>query len=272
MVPMKKALIAGLALASFVLYLGFTTQNVSASTAYRTVTTKSYAKSTPTYHAKNATKSVYMWNSTLTKKLHNLKNYPRTTWYVKKSVKLTNGKKTGIFYYIQNKSNSVSGYVWRNYLIKGAYKSSATPTRASLSEAEIVKQVMTVLPGTVYDASLQKIADSNIAHDGDVYANMQEALPKNEQSNFAMLGFDYFDNATLLSELKAGKISYAAYSKQLLTENLTAQLKDKGQVFYSLIKGKTINDFSGWHIAVSAYPSTSKYFGSALVLLLKPTA
>lgn len=170
----------------------------------------------------------------------------------KKSVKLTNGKKTGIFYYIQNKSNSVSGYVWRNYLTKGAYKSSATPTRASLSEAEIVKQVMNVLPGTVYDASLQKIADSNIAHDGDVYANMQEALPKNEQSNFAMLGFDYFDNATLLSELKAGKISYDAYSKQLLTENLTAQLKDKGQVFYSLIKGKTINDFSGWHIAVSA--------------------
>ncbi|ANZ60736.1 hypothetical protein AYR62_14150 [Secundilactobacillus paracollinoides] len=83
---MKKTLIAELAFASLVLYLGFTTQNVSASTAYRTVTTKSYAKSTPAYHVKNATKSVYMWNSTLTKKLHNLKNYPRTTWYVKKAL------------------------------------------------------------------------------------------------------------------------------------------------------------------------------------------
>lgn len=129
---MNKTLIKGLAFSALALGIGFTTQqtNADASTAYRTVKTKSYYSTTPAYHAKNATKSVYMWNSTITKKLHNLKNYPKTTWYVQKSVKLTNGKKTGIFYYVENASNSVRGYVWRGYLTKGSL-STATNTNSS---------------------------------------------------------------------------------------------------------------------------------------------
>lgn len=123
---MKKTIIAGIALGTFALSTGLMTQSANASTAYRTLTTKSYASTTPAYHAKNAAKSVYLWNSTITKKLHNLKNYPKTTWYVQKSVKLTNGKKTGIFYYVQNKHNSANGYVWRGYLSKGKFTSTVT--------------------------------------------------------------------------------------------------------------------------------------------------
>lgn len=79
---MNKIFIKSLALGALTLGVGFTTQQVSASAAYRTVKTKSYASTTPAYHAKSATKSVYLWNNTLTKKQHNLKNYPKTTWYV----------------------------------------------------------------------------------------------------------------------------------------------------------------------------------------------
>jgi hypothetical protein len=128
---MKKMIIRGLALGTLALGVGVTTQQVSASAAYRTVKTHSYAGTTPAYHAKSATKSVYMWNGTLTKKLHNLKNYPKTTWYVQKSVKLTNGKKTGIFYYVENASNSVRGYVWRGYLTKGSLKTTTGTTNST---------------------------------------------------------------------------------------------------------------------------------------------
>ncbi|MTV82246.1 hypothetical protein [Secundilactobacillus folii] len=134
---MNKIIIRSLTLGTLALGIGFTTQQVNASAAYRTVKTKSYASTTPAYHAKNATKSVYMWNSTLTKKLHNLKNYPKTTWYVQKSVKLTNGKKTGIFYYVKNKSNSASGYVWRSYLTKGKFAAkSGTSTTSTTTTTD----------------------------------------------------------------------------------------------------------------------------------------
>lgn len=156
---MNKIFIKSLALGALTLGVGFTTQQVSASAAYRTVKTKSYASTTPAYHAKSATKSVYLWNNTLTKKQHNLKNYPKTTWYVQKSVKLTNGKKTGIFYYVKNKNNSASGYVWRNYLTKGKFAatsgtSTATdPTVATSSNSLTFKYVNADSGATVATAT-----------------------------------------------------------------------------------------------------------------------
>lgn len=156
---MNKMIIKSLALGALTLGVGFTTQQVIASASYRTVKTKSYASTTPAYHAKNATKSVYLWNSTLTKKQHNLKNYPKTTWYVQKSVKLTNGKKTGIFYYVKNKSNSASGYVWRNYLTKGKFaatsgKSTTTdPTVATSNNSLTFKYVNADSGATVASTS-----------------------------------------------------------------------------------------------------------------------
>ena len=54
-------------------------------------------------------------------------------------------------------------------------------------------------------------------------------------------------------------------------ENATELDKDKTHAnFFYLIQGKTINDFSGWKIAVAQAPDSSSLKYSASVFLLKP--
>ncbi|GEO67431.1 hypothetical protein [Levilactobacillus spicheri] len=63
----------------------------------------------PLYYT-NTKKNGYIWNKSFTKKLHNIKNYQYTSWYVKKSFK-RNGK---VYYKVTG--NKVSGYVWHGYV------------------------------------------------------------------------------------------------------------------------------------------------------------
>ncbi|KRL77481.1 C40 family peptidase [Secundilactobacillus paracollinoides] len=55
------------------------------------------------------------------KKTHYLKNYPSTTWEATKKLyeKKANGA-TYLYYYVTNKSGSVSGWIWHKYLKAGA--------------------------------------------------------------------------------------------------------------------------------------------------------
>lgn len=84
------------------------------------------------YHA-TSRRSAYIYNATHTQKLHNLRNYPRTTWYVSKSILMRSnytGKKS-VYYYVSNGAGTVSGIVWRGYLTSGTNPkttSGATPT------------------------------------------------------------------------------------------------------------------------------------------------
>lgn len=273
---MKKTIITGVALGAFALSTSFMIQPANASAAYRTVKTKSYAGTAPAYHAKTATKSVYLWNSTLTKKLHNLKNYPKTTWYVQKSVKLTNGKKTGIFYYVQNKSHSASGYVWRSYLTKGAYQSTS---KVSYSTSEKVAQTLKAFPGTVTgDAELAKIAalKVNSRSYGDDY---RDALPSADQSHFAFFSISDTSNPTLMAEVKAGKLTYTDYVTQVVNKAITSDNQSLSGnrntlwiQYRQIMAGKTTTDFSGWHILVQPAKFTDKATNNILVFLLQPTA
>ena len=65
-----------------------------------------------------------MWNWNHTKKLHNLRNYPRTTWYVQRSVKLRHNGRNSIYWQAQNASGRVTGYVWRQYFAPGGVNGS----------------------------------------------------------------------------------------------------------------------------------------------------
>ena len=73
---------------------------------------------TVAYHAKSQS-AVYLWNTTHTKRLHNLKNYPNTTWYVKNSVVMQHGSQRHVYYEVYNYGNGADGFIWRNYLTKG---------------------------------------------------------------------------------------------------------------------------------------------------------
>ncbi|WP_225352672.1 hypothetical protein [Lentilactobacillus parafarraginis] len=72
--------------------------------------------------------SAYMWNATHTKPLHKLKNYPKTTWYVKNSVVIKHGNRSNVYYELYSPYSAVTGYVWRGALTKGLnpdYKGTA---------------------------------------------------------------------------------------------------------------------------------------------------
>lgn len=60
----------------------------------------------------------YMYNSAkLTKKIHNLKNYKKTTFYSKKRVTVrTSSNKKSTYMYVANKNGKIKGYVYAKYL------------------------------------------------------------------------------------------------------------------------------------------------------------
>ncbi|KRL64070.1 hypothetical protein [Lentilactobacillus diolivorans] len=111
---------------------------------YHTIKSKSYANILPTYRSRASIKPVYVWNNNLTQKRYNMKNSPNANWYVTKSYKMTNGKRTGIFYRIENPGKTITGLVWRGYLSR---------QRNLIRKQEVLNS----LPGTIYDAHLQKI-------------------------------------------------------------------------------------------------------------------
>ncbi|MBV0930762.1 matrixin family metalloprotease [Lentilactobacillus sp. IMAU92037] len=89
------------------------------------------------YHAH---KGYIYSNATLTKIKHNAKNYPRTTFYAQKrvTVKQANGKKA-VYYYVNNRSKSVRGYIWHGYL-KSISTTSATKAKP-MSQKSLVKLI-----------------------------------------------------------------------------------------------------------------------------------
>lgn len=93
-------------------------QPVKAAGVYHVVESKT-ANDTA-FHWNGTSTKAYLWNYNLTQKKHHLTNYPQTTWYANRVLKMTNGTKTGIFYYVADQSGNTYGYVWRGYLTKGA--------------------------------------------------------------------------------------------------------------------------------------------------------
>lgn len=108
----KEIVLLASALTSLGLW-GATTQAKPAQASARYYWVKSINRPSLAYHAASQ-RSAYIYNATHTQKLHNLKNYPRTTWYVSKSILMRSsytGKK-GVYYYVTNGSGTVSGIVW----------------------------------------------------------------------------------------------------------------------------------------------------------------
>lgn len=127
----KKLVLLASALTSLGIW-GITTQAKPAQASARYYWVKSINRNNLPYHAASQ-RSAYIYNATHTQKLHNLKNYPRTTWYVSKSILMRSsytGKK-GVYYYVTNGSETASGIVWRGYLTSGTNPNTASGTTPS---------------------------------------------------------------------------------------------------------------------------------------------
>lgn len=78
------------------------------------------------YKAKSASQSAYLWNYRHTKRLHNIKNYPNSNWYVfYAKVKKYNNKRV-VYYYVGASANfKIKGWIWSGYLTRLLAKSPA---------------------------------------------------------------------------------------------------------------------------------------------------
>lgn len=222
---------------------GLTTQTANASAAYRTIQTKTYYGNV--YHAVSKTKSVYMWNSTHTKKLHNLKNYPKTTWYVQKSVKLTNGKTTAVYYYVQNHNKTVSGYVWHGYLTKGfnSANPNTKPTAQSLAQdAAFTHQIATLFPQARESTALNTYAKNVNTHDINAYQATVGIQKDLNVKDVYILNVKGISRPATLSKIKTqfGKDTQVWKNDKLVTYNAADHLNDfKGGYVGSYILSST---------------------------------
>lgn len=73
------------------------------------------------YHNKNR-QSHAIWNWTHSRKLHNLKNYPHTTWVVKQTALFIHGTHRARYYYVVSKNRRTAGWVWHGFLQSGTYR------------------------------------------------------------------------------------------------------------------------------------------------------
>ncbi|WP_056978133.1 hypothetical protein [Lentilactobacillus senioris] len=140
--------------------VGMAAQQPQAHAAgYKWVKTKNY-KNIPWHNKSNKTAYMYNWNHT--KKLHNLKNYPHTTWYVSKSIKMVKGNKSGVFYKVTSGNKKVSGYVYRGYLVKGKYQAPSKNNDDNfVSDNPYIKSsyvpvILDVFKGTKFDNNMAK--------------------------------------------------------------------------------------------------------------------
>ncbi|MFD1125112.1 hypothetical protein ACFQ22_07070 [Lentilactobacillus raoultii] len=249
---MLNKLVKGLLVCGLAWGIGFTTQ-VHAAGPYHTIKSKSYANVLPTYRAKTNSSKAVIWNNNLTQEKFSLSNYSKTNWYVYKSYKMTNGKKTGIFYRIKNPENTVSGLVWRGYLRR-------------INHLSIKQQTLNALPGTIYSPYLQRIVNQLKNHPGDSGGEYLQKILGSQYKQLKAIGLPDIGRTTSLKQLQSGQISYNAF----LQKELPFSIKGSYRFKDGLAGVQTVKDLTGWQVAFTIAGKNSKDYGNGIIYFLKP--
>ncbi len=262
--------------------------------AYSWVKTKKY--SNLPYHAKSTKTSAYMWNWNHTKKLHNLKNYPRTTWYLSESIKMVSGKSSGIYYQVKSGNKKTTGYVWRGYLTKGVNPAAGTTTSNTATtpsstnsqsttssttsttnnsqvDNTLNQDLVDLFPGAVQDTTLQNLANQRPneiptadsfdprSTDDPFYTLLQSSLSTTDFSHLIRIALVSYPSTTSGTEygsdyLKAGTITFSDYAKKSIAYTM------------SYDSNFSFDNYKGWRIGAYAYPKDSSQYGRGIILLL----
>lgn len=212
----------------------------------------------PTAYYAKSSKSGFLWDKKHTKHQHNLKNYPKTTWYATGKYSMKSAKNSGIYLQVSNGNGKAKGYVWTGYLKKGINPANlqgtlTDPYGASMStynvDKSLNKQLIDLFPGTVPDKTLQLTANYIFMYlgRGDNYTSVIEDMVGIEnQPSVMMVG----SNVALE---KSG--NFIALEKKELKKTLST-------------KGKRLTDFKGYRIGAYAFPKHDKNYGKSLILLM----
>lgn len=212
------------------------------------------------YYAKSA-KSGYLWNKSHTKRLHNLKNYPKTTWYATAKYSMKSVRNSGTYLKVTNGTGKAEGYVWTGYLKKGVNPANPNGTLTDSSGAamstyniddNLNKQLLDLFPGTIPDEPLQLAADFIFAYLGayphpDDYTGVIAEMVGDENEPFVI---------RLSSDKRLQKNqSFSSFQRNSLKEELAT-------------KHKKFTSFKGYRIGAYAFPKHDKRYGKSMILLL----
>lgn len=255
----------GLLIGMLVGGIGVTTAPMTghAATGYKWIKTKQY--SDLAYHLKDTTKSAYMWNLKHTKKLHNLKNYPRTTWYLSESVKIQFGKKTGIYYLVKNNSNSIAGLVARGYLKKGnnpkdayansedvkSYGANLASIKSAREAQTLQADILALFPGTILNTAYSADARTDL----NAGINKANGYSKTDKNTKAIGIFSPYNWVNTTSKTNYTTLITSALEKQGYTAAKRAKYKGYQIGIYATPHGYA-SDYKKW---VSGYGSFGIY-------------
>ncbi|WP_125581072.1 D-alanyl-D-alanine carboxypeptidase [Levilactobacillus cerevisiae] len=211
------------------------------------------------YYTKSK-RSAYVWNKNHTRKMHNLKNYPKTTWYATGKYSMKSTTHRGVYLQISNGSGKAKGYVWSGYMKKGvnpAYPQGTIvgPTGVAMStynvDNKLNRQLLSLFPGSIPDKTLQKFANL-----GYIYHNIGDGF---YNYGHLMIGDEIDSEVGLSSQtLIADKgINFKTFEKIQIAKILE-------------FRGKTFSDFKDYRIGAYAFPAHSKYYGELSIIMLPP--
>lgn len=222
------------------------------------VYTWSASQSNARLYYTNTTKNAYVWNNAHTKKLHNLKNYPYSAWFVTQSFAKKYNGKTRVYYKVTNYGGKVTGNVWRGYLTPA--KSTAISTFNS--DSDYLTYLQTNPSQKLSRALLSKLSGV------DVSAKLSQEAAANKITSFK--------NVIDLGTMRGDFGSYSRFGKKSLMEyfglttggaastRATAMLKVLTANGYSPSKinqltgyqlGIVINDGTTYTASKTGYPS-----------------
>ncbi|GAA3185826.1 hypothetical protein [Lentilactobacillus kefiri] len=249
---MKKQLIllTGLIAGFTGLTLATSPQSVKAAGVYHTV--KSKTANNTAFHWNGSTKA-YLWNYNLTQKKHHLTNYPKTTWYASRVLKMTNGTKTGIFYYVSNKSGSVKGYAWKGYLTRGAYSSNSAANNNNTDKSTTTNWVTTDNPGGIPHPTKKELSALKSSY-SDPY-----------EEDAYDLGVTYYQDLPIIKDFMGtiynSKLNSTKPDGSSNTKYIKVSVKPTDQQIQDLANGSltfkqfVLADLNKQHIDLSAYKS-----------------
>ncbi|MCY9807422.1 C40 family peptidase [Lentilactobacillus senioris] len=172
----------------------------------KSVTKQTYVRKSATGWTYNIDTSsqTFNWGG----RTHYLKNYPNTTWYVTKSMKVTTAKNTtGTFYYVTNGKNTVSGWVWSGYL--KAKETTQTSTQSFDSVYTTAKKYL----GTRY------IYGGTTPAGFDCSGYTQYVYKKSIKKNLARTAQAQYNSTSKVSSsnVQKGDLVYFGYSKRSIS-------------------------------------------------------
>ncbi|GEP72299.1 D-alanyl-D-alanine carboxypeptidase [Lentilactobacillus rapi DSM 19907 = JCM 15042] len=221
--------------------------------------TWSSGKSDAAIYYTNTKKNAYIWNYHFTKKLHNLKNYQYTTWYVTRSFV----HKSRVYYKISNFGGKAKGYVWNRYLtpavvkdINGFSSNKAYTNYLNTDKSQkLTRALLKLIPDAQVSLRLSQQAANNQIIDyknvidlGKIQGTATEGLITHKTTVH-----DYLMSPAASNASKAATIKRMLAAKGYTSKKLGSLISQGYHV------GIYINDGAATSVGKSGYPSTISY-------------